>query len=84
MHTLLRRLHARHQPAVLLVTHDVDEAINLAQRIIVLDKGRLTVDIPIALPSTYPERDEKRGEIRLALLKSLGVQTEDEVEDEVA
>jgi sulfonate transport system ATP-binding protein len=32
MHDLLRELCARHRPAVLLVTHDVDEAIELADR----------------------------------------------------
>ena len=39
MHTLLRKLCEVHQPAVLLVTHDVDEAIVLADRVIVLDGG---------------------------------------------
>src|SRR5439155_3586104 len=33
MHALLRELCRRHQPAVLLVTHDVDEAITLADRV---------------------------------------------------
>ena len=33
MHTLLRKLCEVHQPAVLLVTHDVDEAIVLADRV---------------------------------------------------
>ncbi|MGV6874316.1 ABC transporter ATP-binding protein [Pseudochelatococcus sp. B33] len=78
MHVLLRRLYAHHKPAVLLVTHDVDEAINLAQRIIVLDTGRLTLDIAVDLPPKYPERDHKRREIRLSLLESLGVQSEDD------
>ncbi len=36
MHGLLRELCAAHRPAVLLVTHDVDEAIALADRIVVL------------------------------------------------
>ena len=39
MHGLLRELCERHRPAVLLVTHDVDEAIVLADRVIVLDDG---------------------------------------------
>jgi len=32
MHQLVLRLWAQHQPAVLLVTHDVDEALSLADR----------------------------------------------------
>ena len=41
MHGLLQDLVAAHRPAVLLVTHDVDEAIALADRIVVLDHGRI-------------------------------------------
>jgi len=36
MHGLLAELWQRHQPAVLLVTHDVDEALLLSHRVIVL------------------------------------------------
>jgi sulfonate transport system ATP-binding protein len=36
----------------LFVTHDVDEAIFLGQRVLVLDRGRLVSDIPVDL--TYP------------------------------
>ena len=39
MHALLQELCARHRPAVLLVTHDVDEAILLADRVLVLADG---------------------------------------------
>ena len=45
MHALLRRLCAAHQPAVLLVTHDVDEAIALADRVLVLEQGSIAADI---------------------------------------
>jgi sulfonate transport system ATP-binding protein len=41
MRHLLARLHARHRPATLLVTHDLDEAIELADRVLVLRDGRL-------------------------------------------
>lgn len=44
MHELLRVLYQRHRPAVLLVTHDVDEAISLADRVLVLDEGRIVSD----------------------------------------
>jgi sulfonate transport system ATP-binding protein len=36
MHALVRELVTRHRPGVLLVTHDVDEAIALADRILVM------------------------------------------------
>jgi sulfonate transport system ATP-binding protein len=45
MHGLLRELCRRHQPSVLLVTHDVDEAILLADRVVVLEAGRIAVEL---------------------------------------
>src|SRR5689334_16522463 len=41
MHRLVLQLWARHEPAVLLVTHDVDEALMLADRVLVLEDGRV-------------------------------------------
>ena len=46
MHRLVLRLWAHHQPAVLLVTHDVDEAIALADRVMVLASGRISFSGP--------------------------------------
>jgi sulfonate transport system ATP-binding protein len=73
MHTLLRELYDRHRPAVLLVTHDVDEAVSLADRVLVLDAGRIAVDRAIALdrPRTY--RDPAFIAHREFLLAALGV-----------
>lgn len=44
MHVLVKELVARHQPGVLLVTHDVDEAIALADRILVMRKGAIAAE----------------------------------------
>jgi sulfonate transport system ATP-binding protein len=73
MHELLRKLCAAHRPAVLLVTHDVDEAIELADRVVVLEQGRIIADLPSGndgppRPGT-PEHAALRGE----LLARLGV-----------
>jgi len=76
MHTLLRRLCQLHEPAVLLVTHDVDEAIHLAQRILILDQGKLTVDVPVNLPAHAPARENEIARIRRYLLQHLGVEIE--------
>ncbi|MBU4612418.1 ABC transporter ATP-binding protein [Achromobacter sp. GG226] len=41
MHVLVKELVARHRPGVLIVTHDVDEAIAIADRILVMRAGRI-------------------------------------------
>jgi sulfonate transport system ATP-binding protein len=66
MHVLLRELWERHRPSVLLVTHDVDEAIVLADRVLVLERGRIGLDLAI-------EREVPRAEYRERLLAALGV-----------
>ena len=76
MHALLRELCERHRPAVLLVTHDVDEAIVLADRVVVLDNGAIAVDVPIDLPKPRSHRDPRFLEHRSRLLTALGVDDE--------
>jgi sulfonate transport system ATP-binding protein len=73
MHALLRRLSSVHNPAVLLVTHDVDEAIELADRVVVLDDGRIVADLPVALPADGAARRERAAALQHELLGLLGV-----------
>lgn len=39
MHELVTALWQTHRPSVLLVTHDIDEALLLANRVLILDRG---------------------------------------------
>ena len=71
MHTLVRRLVERHKPAVLLVTHDVEEAIELADRVVLLDGGRIAAEL--TLPTTPAERAANFVALRRRLLGLLGV-----------
>lgn len=73
MHGLLRELYERHRPAVLLVTHDVDEAIELADRVLVLDDGLIAQDIAIELPTPRTRRHPRFQQYRDQLLAALGV-----------
>jgi sulfonate transport system ATP-binding protein len=75
MQDLVSELWTTHRPAVLLVTHDVDEAVLLADRVLVLDHGRIAVDEIVSLPR--PRRAEAAGFVamRSRLLNALGVQT---------
>ncbi|MBO0729970.1 MAG: ABC transporter ATP-binding protein [Acidimicrobiaceae bacterium] len=81
MHGLLQQLCARHRPAVLLVTHDVDEAILLADRVLVLDGGRLILDIPVSLPAPRTRGSEGVARMRSRLLAELGVEETYGVDD---
>jgi sulfonate transport system ATP-binding protein len=79
MHVLLRRLCEAHRPAVLLVTHDVDEAIVLADRVIVLDDGVVASDIPVHLSGRRSQADPEFAALRARLLAELGVEDDHEV-----
>ncbi|OAA25229.1 sulfonate transport system ATP-binding protein [Frankia sp. EI5c] len=74
MHALLQELCRRHRPAVLFVTHDVDEAILLADRILVLTEGRLAFQAAVDLPAPRLRTDPAFADLRSRLLAELGVQ----------
>ncbi|HEY1761821.1 MAG TPA: ABC transporter ATP-binding protein [Acidimicrobiales bacterium] len=74
MHALLQRLCARHRPAVLLVTHDVDEAILLADRIVVLVDGAIAFDAHVDLAKPRNRGDAGFLALRSRLLSELGVE----------
>jgi sulfonate transport system ATP-binding protein len=75
MHALLQDLCARHAPAVLLVTHDVDEAIVLADRVLVLDGGSITTDAPVGLARPRDRGHPEFLALRARLLADLGATT---------
>ncbi|HWI86678.1 MAG TPA: ATP-binding cassette domain-containing protein, partial [Sphingomonas sp.] len=74
MHALVRRLADRYNPAVLLVTHDIDEAIALADRIVLLDGGRLAADIRVVPIPDPTARQQQTDALRGQLLRLLGVE----------
>lgn len=75
MHGLLKELCAKYRPGVLLVTHDVDEAVTLADRVLVLDGGRFVVDrrLDFHTPGARTYRNPEFVAHREALLTALGV-----------
>lgn len=73
MHQLIIDLWRKHTPAVLLVTHDVDEAILLADRVIVLAHGKIADQIHIDLPRQRDSGQPGFQAIRARLLGLLGV-----------
>jgi sulfonate transport system ATP-binding protein len=83
MHALLQELCRRHRPAVLLVTHDVDEAILLADRVLVLADGAIAYDARVDVASPRLRSDAAFIALRSRLLAELGVDEAAEGDHEV-
>lgn len=73
VHSLVLSLWERHRPSVLLVTHDVDEALLLADRALVLRDGRVDVDLHIASSRPRRRADPAVEGLRTRILQTLGV-----------
>ncbi|PWC41428.1 ABC transporter ATP-binding protein [Azospirillum sp. TSO22-1] len=84
MQELLLGIWEEHRKTVLFVTHDIDEAIFMASRVVVMSArpGRIKCDIPIELPhprsykvKTAPEfaayKERLTEEIRVETIKTL-------------
>ncbi|HVV58021.1 MAG TPA: ABC transporter ATP-binding protein [Gaiellaceae bacterium] len=73
MHDLVRDLRAKHDAAMLLVTHDVDEAIALGDRVVVMRDGRIAREHLVDLAPDERGRGPARDRIRTELLGELGL-----------
>ncbi|WDG56459.1 aliphatic sulfonates ABC transporter ATP-binding protein [Pseudomonas chlororaphis] len=65
MQQLIERLWQQHGFTVLLVTHDVSEAVAVADRVILIEEGEVGLDLLVELP-----RPRVRGSHRLAALEA--------------
>ncbi|KFK93208.1 MULTISPECIES: aliphatic sulfonates ABC transporter ATP-binding protein [unclassified Serratia (in: enterobacteria)] len=65
MQGLIERLWQQLGFTVLLVTHDVSEAVTLADRVLLIEEGRIGLDLTIDLP-----RPRRKGSARLAELEA--------------
>jgi sulfonate transport system ATP-binding protein len=73
MHDLVLDLWKAHGPSVLLVTHDVDEALLLADRALVLEGGRIAAQVTIDTPRPRDPSSPSFSAQRRQLLAQLGV-----------
>jgi sulfonate transport system ATP-binding protein len=73
MQALVSDLVGRYRPGVLLVTHDVEEAVLLADRVLVLKDGAIAVDQAITLPRPRRIGGPEFDEFRDRFLTDLGV-----------
>ncbi|WLG39295.1 aliphatic sulfonates ABC transporter ATP-binding protein [Pseudomonas rhodesiae] len=65
MQQLIENLWQQHGFTVLLVTHDVNEAVAIADRVILIEDGEIGLDLIVDLP-----RPRARGSHRLAALEA--------------
>ncbi|GAB2880487.1 ATP-binding cassette domain-containing protein [Paraburkholderia jirisanensis] len=65
MHALIERLWREHRFTALLVTHDVHEAVALADRILLIDEGRIALDQPVPLA-----RPRERASVGFAAIEA--------------
>jgi len=68
MHRLIEGLWQRHRFTALLVTHDVQEAVALADRVVLIEDGRIALDERIALPRPRSQGDAAFAAIEKRIL----------------
>ncbi len=75
MRNELLRILAKERHTVMLVTHDVEEAIHLADRILVLSSRPTRIRATFDVPFSHPRRLSSAAaqELRIAILRELGV-----------
>lgn len=66
MQRLIESIWRQHGFTVLLVTHDVAEAVALADRVLLIENGQIGLDLPISLP-----RPRQRGSAEFAKLEAI-------------
>jgi sulfonate transport system ATP-binding protein len=72
MHELLIRIWSEHRFTVAMITHDVNEAVHLADRVVTLREGRVALDLPVNV--ARPRRgiaDQRTAELQNLVLSSV-------------
>ena len=59
MQALIEALWLEQRFGVLLITHDVEEAVALADRVLVMEEGRFTLDLVVDLPRPRDRTDSR-------------------------
>ncbi len=71
MQGLIERVWREHGFTAVLVTHDVEEAVALADRIIVLAEGTVALDVRVDLPRPRDHATRRFTEIKTAILNQV-------------
>ncbi|MBW4481229.1 MAG: ATP-binding cassette domain-containing protein [Tildeniella torsiva UHER 1998/13D] len=71
MQRLIETLWQEQQFTALLVTHDVEEAVVLGDRVIVIQEGRIELDVPINLPRPRSLADAEVNRLKQKVLNQI-------------
>ena len=79
MRNELLRILAKERHTVMLITHDVEEAIHVADRILVLSPRPARIQATFDVPFAHPRRlaSPEAQELRVAILRELGVEPDE-------
>jgi sulfonate transport system ATP-binding protein len=77
MQRLLARVWRDQGFTAILVTHDVSEAVALADRVLVIEDGRIAHDISVEIPRPRPRGSAELAALEGSILKNLLEGTED-------
>jgi sulfonate transport system ATP-binding protein len=69
MQRLIEKLWQEQQFTSLLVTHDVEEAVALADRVILIEAGQIALDVPVTLPRPRPRGSAVFAQIKERVLE---------------
>lgn len=70
---LLEQVWKTHALTVVMVTHDIDEAVALGDRIVVLKDGRLARDVRVDLPRPRKREGRRFDDLKTTVLQELDV-----------
>jgi sulfonate transport system ATP-binding protein len=71
MQSLLKRVWFEQGFTAILVTHDVTEALTLADRVVLIENGRIALDLPIPFARPRRRGSVQFGELEEHLLTAL-------------
>ncbi|MGM9583376.1 MAG: ABC transporter ATP-binding protein [Phascolarctobacterium sp.] len=67
----LLKLYAEERKTIIFVTHDVEEALLLGDRVLIMDKGRVRQSLPVKLPRPRQAADAEFQLLRQKILQAL-------------
>ncbi|WP_320868456.1 ABC transporter ATP-binding protein [Phascolarctobacterium sp.] len=67
----LLRLYAEERKTIIFVTHDVEEALLLGDRVLIMDSGRVREAVPVKLPRPRQAADSEFQLLRQKILQAL-------------